>query len=89
MIFCLQIVLLYFWSGICELLVFPGIFAGENSIVIVSGANDVLSEDDVRSAKSLIASASVCVCQLEINPELTHFTLSSAKKAGGLFYDNF
>jgi len=84
--------LFYFTSGqtgICELLVFPGIFAGENSIVIVSGANDVLSEDDVRSAKSLIASASVCVCQLEINPELTHFTLSSAKKAGGLFYDNF
>ena len=33
----------------------------------------------------MIASASVCVCQLEINPEVTHFTLSLAKKAGGMF----
>ncbi|XP_015767876.1 PREDICTED: ribokinase-like [Acropora digitifera] len=56
--------------------------SGENSIVIVSGANDLLSEDDVKNAKSMIASASVCVCQLEINPEVTHFTLSLAKKAG-------
>lgn len=61
------------------------IFVGENSIVIVSGANDLLSEDDVKNAKSMIASASVCVCQLEINPEVTHFTLSLAKKAGGMF----
>lgn len=56
--------------------------SGENSIVIVSGANDLLSEGDVKNAKSMIASASVCVCQLEINPEVTHFTLSLAKKAG-------
>lgn len=64
---------------------FGSLFIGENSIVIVSGANDILSEDDVRNARSLIASASVCVCQLEINPEVTHFTLSTAKKAGGMF----
>lgn len=44
-----------------------------------------MSEDDVKNAKSMIASASVCVCQLEINPEVTHFTLSLAKKAGGMF----
>ena len=62
------------------------IFVGENSIVIVSGANDILSEDDVRKAKSVISSASVCVCQLEINPEVTHFTLSTAKRAGGMFW---
>ncbi|CAH3197373.1 unnamed protein product, partial [Porites evermanni] len=55
---------------------------GENSIVIVSGANDILSEDDVRNAKSVILSSSVCVCQLEIKPEVTHYTLSIAKKAG-------
>ena len=60
------------------------IFTGENSIVIVSGANDILSEDDVRNAKSVILSSSVCVCQLEINPEVTHYTLSIAKKAGGI-----
>nr|XP_058961430.1 ribokinase-like [Pocillopora verrucosa] len=55
---------------------------GENSIVIVSGANDILSEEDVKRAKSVISSASVCVCQLEINPEVTHYTLSLAKKNG-------
>lgn len=49
----------------------------------MSGANDILSEDDVKSAKSVISSSSVCVCQLEINPEVTHYTLSLAKKAGG------
>ena len=56
---------------------------GENSIVIVSGANDILSEEDIKKAKSVISSSSVCVCQLEINPEVTHYTLSLAKKAGG------
>lgn len=62
------------------------IFTGENSIVIVSGANDILSFDDVVNAKSVLLSASVCVCQLEINPEVTHFTLNNAKKAGGVFH---
>lgn len=59
------------------------LFVGENSIVIVSGANDILSEEDIKKAKSVISSSSVCVCQLEINPEVTHYTLSLAKKAGG------
>lgn len=62
------------------------IFTGENSIVIVSGANDILSFDDVVNAKSVMFSSSVCVCQLEINPEVTHFALSAAKKAGGVFH---
>lgn len=49
----------------------------------MSGANDILSDEDIRNANSVITSASVCVCQLEINPEVTHYTLSVAKKAGG------
>lgn len=49
----------------------------------MSGANDILSEGDIKNAKSVISSSSVCVCQLEINPEVTHYTLSLAKKAGG------
>ena len=49
----------------------------------MSGANDILSDEDIKHAKSMITSASVCVCQLEINPEVTHYTLSLAKKAGG------
>ncbi|XP_077293071.1 ribokinase isoform X2 [Arctopsyche grandis] len=39
--------------------------SGENQIVIVAGANDVLSVDDVEIAKDLICNASVLLCQLE------------------------
>lgn len=59
-------------------------FVGENSIVIISGANMHLTEDDVRAAKDVITSASVVVCQLEIKPEVTQLALSIAKKAGGI-----
>ena len=69
--------------GLAAVYYFCVLFVGENSIVIVSGANDILSEEDVKNAKSVISSSSVCVCQLEINPEVTHYTLSLAKKAGG------
>lgn len=57
---------------------------GENSIVIISGANLHLSEDDVKAAKDIITCASVLVCQLEIRPEVTQMALSIAKKAGGI-----
>ena len=56
---------------------------GENSIVIISGANLLLTEDDVKAAKDVITSASVVICQLEIKPEVTQVALSIAKKAGG------
>lgn len=55
----------------------------------MSGANDILSEEDIKNAKSVISSSSVCVCQLEINPEVTHYTLSLAKKAGGEYHRKF
>ena len=47
----------------------------------MSGANEHLNEEDVTFAKSLISSASVMVCQLEIDPEMTHLALSLAKSA--------
>ena len=56
---------------------------GENSIVIISGANLLLTEDDVKAAKDVITSASVVICQLEIKLEVTQVALSIAKKAGG------
>ena len=62
---------------------FVCISLGENSIVIISGANLLLTEDDVKAAKDIITSASVVVCQLEIKPEVTQAALSIAKKAGG------
>ena len=58
-------------------------FAGENSIVIVSGANDKLSPTDVKNAEPLISSASVLICQLEVPPETSLAALTLAKKHGG------
>lgn len=57
---------------------------GENSIVIVSGANDQLSPADVEKAESLISSAAVVICQLEIPPETSLAALVLAKKYGGI-----
>ena len=59
-------------------------FLGENSIVIVSGANLILGEEDLKAARSIITTASVVVCQLEIKPEITQLALTMAKNAGGM-----
>ncbi len=39
---------------------------GHNSIIIVTGANDLLTEEEVEAARPAIASAQILVCQLEI-----------------------
>lgn len=57
---------------------------GENSIVIASGANDQLSPADVEKAESLISSAAVVICQLEIPLETSLAALALAKKHGGI-----
>lgn len=61
------------------------ILLGENSIVIVSGANDKLSPADVEGAEALISSAAVVICQLEVPPETTLAALALAKKHGGMY----
>lgn len=45
--------------------------SGENQIVIVAGANDKLSVNDVQSAKELIKNCGVLLCQMEIPIEST------------------
>ena len=39
---------------------------GENSIIVVPGANHVISVDNIEKNKSLISSAKVLLCQLEV-----------------------
>jgi len=39
---------------------------GENSIIVVPGANHAISIDDIEKHKSLISSAKVLLCQLEV-----------------------
>ncbi|KAJ8308715.1 hypothetical protein KUTeg_013589 [Tegillarca granosa] len=53
---------------------------GQNSIIVILGANLLLSVEDINAAESLISSSKVVVCQLEIKPETTLAALKLAKK---------
>ncbi|XP_064603449.1 ribokinase-like isoform X2 [Liolophura sinensis] len=55
---------------------------GQNAIVIVPGANLLLTESDVIAAETLIQSAKVLVCQLEISPPITVMAMRLARKHG-------
>ena len=56
---------------------------GQNSIVIVPGANLLLSESDLQSAEQLVSSSKVVACQLEITPAVSLAALKMAKKHNG------
>ena len=58
---------------------------GENAIVIVSGANLTLCPKEVQEAMSLVATAKVVVCQLEISSETTLAALKMARELGGKY----
>lgn len=55
---------------------------GHNSIIVVPGANDLLTPTDVEAVRPAIAAADVLVCQLEIPLETTLAALRLARKAG-------
>jgi ribokinase len=55
---------------------------GRNTIVIVTGANDLLGPADVERARPAIAKAAVVVCQLEIPVETTLAALRVARGEG-------
>lgn len=57
---------------------------GDNSIVIVTGANDRLTPDDVERARPAIAAADVLLCQLEIPLEVTLAALAVAREESTL-----
>jgi ribokinase len=58
--------------------------AGENTIVIVAGANNKLSVADVHQASEIIKMASVTVFQFETPIETTIEALKIAKEGEGL-----
>lgn len=60
-------------------------FTGENSIVIVLGANESLSPEQVDSAVGVIRSASVLLCQLETPLETTLHALKLHQSHGSFF----
>ncbi|KAM9842067.1 ribokinase isoform 2-T3 [Aulostomus maculatus] len=55
--------------------------AGENAIVIVAGANMLLSSEELQEALPAISRAKVLVCQLEISPKTSLQTLRMARES--------
>jgi ribokinase len=56
--------------------------AGQNSIIVVPGANYALTPEDVRAAAEVITQAQTLICQLEVPAETTLDALRSARRAG-------
>lgn len=55
---------------------------GQNSIIIVTGANDLLTIEEIEAARPAIASASVLICQLEIPLDINLAALRIAREEG-------
>jgi ribokinase len=64
-------------SGVAPIAVGPN---GDNAIIIVTGANDRLTREDVERARPAIAAADVLVCQLEIPIAITRAALEVARE---------
>ena len=67
------------FSGVAPIAVDP---EGRNSIIIVTGANDLLTPAEIEAARAEIAAADVLVCQLEIPLEPNLAALRLARAAG-------
>jgi ribokinase len=67
------------FSGVAPIAVDPD---GHNVIIIVTGANDLLTPGEIESARSVIAAAQILVCQLEIPLETTLAALRIARQEG-------
>src|SRR5574337_274633 len=56
--------------------------AGQNTIVVASGANGVLTREDVDAARSVIAQSAVLLLQLEVPLDVVHYAAQLAHAAG-------
>ncbi len=65
------------FSGVAPIAVDP---EGRNSIVIVTGANDLLTVAEVEEARPEIAASDVIVCQLEVPVEISLAALRLARQ---------
>ncbi len=57
---------------------------GNNSIIIVTGANDLLGAEEVEKADSAIRTAQVIVCQLELEVDTTLAAMRLARRHGAI-----
>lgn len=67
------------FSGVAPIAVEPG---GTNAIIIVTGANDLLTVNEIERARAAINAADALVCQLEIPLELSLTALRIAREEG-------
>ncbi|MFH1723732.1 MAG: ribokinase [Elusimicrobiota bacterium] len=67
------------FSGVAPIAVDP---EGRNSIIIVTGANDLLTEGEIEAGRRSIAAARILVCQLEIPLEVSLAALRIARQEG-------
>lgn len=67
------------FSGVAPIAVDP---EGHNSIIIVTGANDLLTEEEIEAARPDIAGSQIMVCQLEIPVEINLAALRIARQEG-------
>lgn len=67
------------FSGVAPITVDP---EGHNAIIIVTGANDLLTPDEIEAARPAIARSQIMVCQLEIPVEITLAALRIARQEG-------
>jgi ribokinase len=67
------------FSGVAPIMVDP---AGHNSIVIVTGANDLLDDAELERARPAIAASAVLACQLELPVPTTLAALRIARAHG-------
>ena len=56
--------------------------AGQNTIVVASGANAALTREDVDAARNEIAQSAVVLLQLEVPLDVVHYTAQIAHAAG-------
>src|SRR5438132_46345 len=66
-------------SGVAPIFVDPG---GQNRIIVVKGANDTLSPEDVDSAAPLLRKADAIILQFEIPLRTVYHTVKFAKVNG-------
>jgi ribokinase len=66
-------------SGVAPILVST---AGENSIVVVPGANAKVTPESIESHAALISSAGMVLCQLELPIETVTHTVKACERAG-------
>ena len=67
------------FSGVAPIAVDP---EGNNSIVIVTGANDLLTDEEIEAARAEIAASDVLVCQLEVPVAVSLAALRLARQEG-------